>query len=65
MRLPTKLPAGKIILAFDGYEKMRSCLRLSDGEAELVLESDGVEKDHCGLLLGILREVPARDGHRG
>ena len=43
--LPTKLPAGKIILAFDGYEKICSCLRLSDGEAELVLESDGTEKD--------------------
>lgn len=41
--LPTKLPAGKIILAFDGYERIQSCLRLSDGEAELVLESDKAE----------------------
>ena len=41
--LPTKLPAGKIILAFEGYEKTQSCLRLSDGEAELVLESEKAE----------------------
>lgn len=38
--LPTKLPAGKIIFAFEGYGKMQSCLKLSDGEAVLSLESD-------------------------
>lgn len=38
--LPTKLPAGKIIFAFEGYGKMQSSLRLCDGEAVLSLESD-------------------------
>ena len=33
--LPTKLPAGKITLEIKGYDRLRSCLELKDGQALL------------------------------
>ena len=41
--VPTKLPAGKIILEIKGYEKVCSCLQLKDGQALLQPERESVQ----------------------